>query len=118
MEWWEKEGKWFDCFKELGIKESASEQEIKRAYRNLVKIYHPEGKNANREKFECITIAYNTLIDPKKRAKYAEYSKRFKQEQKNKSKEKDKAEEQAKNKEETMSFEDIVNEYKRRERKQ
>lgn len=66
MEWWEKEGKWFDCFKELGIKESASEQEIKRAYRNLVKIYHPEGKNANREKFECITIAYNTLIDPKK----------------------------------------------------
>ena len=116
MEWWEKEGKWFDCFKELGIKESASEQEIKRAYRNLVKIYHPEGKNANREKFECITIAYNTLIDPKKRAKYAEYSKRFKQEQKNKSKEKDKAEEQAKNKEETMSFEDIVNEYKRRER--
>ena len=70
MEWWEKKENWLDCFDVLGVKENATEQEIKKAYRALAKKYHPEQKRADVEKFEEATLAYNTLIDKKKREKY------------------------------------------------
>lgn len=56
----------------LGVRKSASRDEIKKAYKKLVIIYHPDkNKNFNSSKtFLEIQIAYETLIDDNKRKKY------------------------------------------------
>jgi DnaJ-class molecular chaperone len=56
-------------YKILGISPQAGLGEIKRTYRKLVSLYHPDhaGKNYDKEKFQKITEAYNYLI---KLAKY------------------------------------------------
>jgi len=48
----------------LGLKESASEGEIKKRYREMAKIYHPDVNPSSdaEEKFEEINEAYNYLI--------------------------------------------------------
>ena len=59
-------------YKILGISEDATDKEIRAAYLKLVKQYHPDvykGEDAE-EKIKAINIAYNTLIDDKKRKKY------------------------------------------------
>lgn len=57
----------------LGVKENATEDQIKTAYRRLAKKYHPD-RNPNdklaEERFKQISEAYNTLIDPQKRKQY------------------------------------------------
>ncbi|MBI3286755.1 MAG: molecular chaperone DnaJ [Chloroflexi bacterium] len=56
----------------LGVDPSASEQEIKRAYRRLARQYHPDvnkGPDAS-ERFKEINEAYEVLSDPQKRAQY------------------------------------------------
>lgn len=56
----------------LGVDEKATESEIKKAYRKLAIKYHPD-KNKSpdaEEKFKEISVAYDTLGDPKKKAKY------------------------------------------------
>ncbi|GAD94995.1 DnaJ domain protein [Paecilomyces variotii No. 5] len=62
-----------DYYKILGISKDASDTEIKKAYRKLAIQYHPD-KNRNSEdsdaKFKEIGEAYETLIDPQKRASY------------------------------------------------
>jgi molecular chaperone DnaJ len=62
-----------DYYKILGVKEGAAAGEIKAAYRNLAKKYHPD-RNPNdklsEEKFKQVSEAYNTLIDPAKRKQY------------------------------------------------
>ncbi|BFZ08633.1 hypothetical protein BsWGS_11672 [Bradybaena similaris] len=56
----------------LGVPKTASQQEIKQAFRILALKYHPDknkAANAN-EEFQQITKAYTTLNDPKKRQMY------------------------------------------------
>jgi len=54
----------------LGITQAANHIEVKKAYYQLVKKYHPDVNKENpdaEEKFKEIVIAYETLIDPTKR---------------------------------------------------
>jgi len=56
----------------LGVSNSATDQEIKRAYRNLVKRYHPDRRSSesSHEQIVLINQAYDILSDPEKRAQY------------------------------------------------
>lgn len=62
-----------DYYKILGISKDADENAIKKAYRRLAIIHHPD-KNPNdeeaAERFKDIGEAYETLSDPQKRARY------------------------------------------------
>ncbi len=54
----------------LGISKNASEEEIKKAFREKAKKYHPDVNPEGSEIFKEITKAYETLIDPQKRKLY------------------------------------------------
>jgi DnaJ-class molecular chaperone len=57
----------------LGVAKTASEAEIKKAFRNLAKKYHPDkhqGDAAAQKKFQEISGAYDVVGDKEKRAKY------------------------------------------------
>lgn len=62
-----------DYYKTLGVSKDATPDEIKKAYRTLVKKYHPDlhpGDNAAAEKFKEINEAHEVLSDEKKRKNY------------------------------------------------
>lgn len=54
----------------LGISQESSEEEIKRAYRKLAQIYHPDAQLKSADKFLEISTAYQTLVDKKMRLHY------------------------------------------------
>lgn len=65
-----------DYYETLGISKNANESEIKKAYRNLAKKYHPDMNPNNKEaekKFKEINEAYDVLSDPQKRIEYDGY---------------------------------------------
>lgn len=53
----------------LGVKQDATQAEIKRAFRKLAQKYHPDA-GGDEEKFKEVSEAYDTLGDEKKRAQY------------------------------------------------
>lgn len=69
---------YIDYYKILGVDKSASEADIKKAYRKLARQYHPD-LNPNNEdakkKFQQINEANEVLSDPEKRKKYDQYGK-------------------------------------------
>ncbi len=65
-----------DYYNILGVKRGASEQEIKRAYRQLARKYHPDvnpGDKSAEAKFKEINEAYEVLSDKAKRQKYDQF---------------------------------------------
>ena len=68
-----KKSKRKDYYKILGVEKNASEHDIKKAYRKLAIIHHPDKNPDNLEaadKFKEIGEAYETLSDPEKKARF------------------------------------------------
>lgn len=65
-----------DFYKVLGVKRTASQDEIRKAYRRLARKYHPDvnpGDKAAEDKFKQLSEAYEVLSDAKKREVYDKF---------------------------------------------
>lgn len=54
----------------LGVSVQATSADVRKAYRKLSAKYHPDKEGGDRDKFEQIKLAYDVLIDPKRRQRY------------------------------------------------
>jgi molecular chaperone DnaJ len=59
-----------DYYSILGVSKTASEEEVKKAYRKLAHQHHPDKAGGNEAKFKEINEAYQILSDKNKRAQY------------------------------------------------
>jgi DnaJ-class molecular chaperone len=69
-----------DFYSTLGVAKTASEKEVRSAYRKLARKHHPDvnpGDKAAEAKFKDITAAYEVLSDADKRKKYDKYGDRW-----------------------------------------
>src|SRR5471032_2383933 len=65
-----------DFYVTLGVERTASDEDVKQAYRRLAMQYHPDknaGSKESEEKFKEISEAYDVLRDPQKRAAFDRY---------------------------------------------
>ncbi len=73
-----------DYYQTLGVPKTASQDEIKSAFRKLARKHHPDtaaaaDKASAEEKFKGINEAYEVLGDPEKRQKYDDYGQNWEQ---------------------------------------
>lgn len=69
-EWFEK-----DYYRVLGVSDTATQKDIKSAYRKLSRQYHPDnnpGDATSEERFKEVSAAYDVVGDPEKRKEYDE----------------------------------------------
>src|SRR5580692_7577724 len=62
-----------DYYEVLGVSKTATQEEIRKAFRQLARKHHPDvskDKKKAEEKFKEINEAYEVLSDPEKRKKY------------------------------------------------
>ena len=66
-----------DYYQTLGINKTASQEEIKQAYRKLAHQHHPDKKGGDEKKFKEINEAYQVLSNQDKRAQYDQFGRVF-----------------------------------------
>lgn len=68
-----------DYYATLEVPKTASDAEIKKAYRKLAAKYHPDKKTGDEAKFKEVSEAYETLSDPEKRSMYDQFGSDYQQ---------------------------------------
>ena len=66
-----------DYYKVLGVANTATEEEIKKAYRKLAHQHHPDKQGGNESKFKEVNEAYQVLSNKEKRAQYDRFGQVF-----------------------------------------
>ncbi|MCF6276695.1 MAG: molecular chaperone DnaJ [Candidatus Magasanikbacteria bacterium] len=68
-----------DYYKILGVEKSATDDEVKKAFRKLAHKFHPDKKTGDEAKFKEVNEAYQVLGKPEKRQKYDQFGSNFDQ---------------------------------------